>query len=134
MSKTINMVHLEIPRVPPSYSQIIRMKVRDRIKMKTLWRVEVKSAAMDLKELEITGPHANYKQGFKNIVIVQYRKALIRDKENLWASTKPILDALKHNDFIIDDDMKNINLLDVIQLRATAESLVKTTIIISDPE
>ncbi len=125
---------LTIPRTPPSYSQIIRMKVKDRIHMKILWRNEVMVAMRTF-----VGPNAfqgtftDYKKGFKNVYIFQYRKALIRDKENLWASVKPILDALKHNHLIIDDDMKNIDLVEVRQKRATGESMVKTEIIISDP-
>jgi len=129
----INMVILEVPRVPPSYSQIIRMKVKDRIQLKKLWRDEVMAAAMDIKDLETTGPHVTYTQGFKIIRIIQHRKRLIRDPDNLWASAKPILDALKHNKLIIDDDFKNIDLISVIQSTAIDASKVKTIIIISDP-
>lgn len=128
-------IKLTIPRVPPSYSQIIRMKVRDRIKLKATWKIEVMAAMR-----EVEGPNAmigsltDFKKGFKNVYITQYRKTLIRDRDNLIASAKPILDALKHNGLIIDDDMKNMELEDVCQVRATGESLIKTVITITDPE
>lgn len=127
-------VKLTIPRVPPSYSQIIRMKVKARIQMKILWRAEVRVALGNLTGS--SGPllPKDYEKGFKNVYITQYRKALIRDRDNLIASAKPILDALKYNGLIIDDDMKNICLEDVNQVRATGETLIKTVITITDPE
>jgi len=121
---------LTIPRVPPSYSQIIRMKVSERIRMKILWRQEIKVAVMDLTSSQ----WANFKKGFKEIVISQHRRALIRDKDNLWASVKPILDALKHSGLIIDDDIKHIDLNFVWQARVKENSDVKTVIMISDPK
>lgn len=128
-------IKLTIPRTPPSYGEIIRMKVKDRIQMKKLWRQEVMVAMRTF-----VGPYAmigsltKYKKGFKDVYIYQFRKSLIRDKENLWASAKPILDALKHNDLIIDDDMKHINLISVCQVRATGETLIKTEVLITGPE
>ena len=127
-------IKLSIPRVPPSYSKIIRMKVNERIKLTTTWRIEVMAAMHEVEGPNaMIGSLANYKMGFKNITILQYRKTLIRDKDNLVASVKPILDALTHNALIADDDMKHIKLQDVFQSRAAGESLIKTEIIISDP-
>lgn len=117
---------LSIPRVPPSYSQIIRMKVKDRIQLTITWRQEVRVAILEQLDLY------DYKVGFKKIKIIQYRKRLIRDKENLWASVKPILDALKFNLLIIDDDMKHIDLKDVIQYRDAERTGVETIVEISD--
>jgi len=122
----MNSITLEIPRTPPSYSQIIRMKVKDRIQMKKMWRQEIQVAVIETVDV------ANFIRGFKVIRIIQHRKRLIRDPDNLWASVKPILDALKHNALIIDDDFKNIDLISVAQCKATEE--VKTVIIVSDPE
>lgn len=88
----------------------------------------------------LTGPYAmvgsltHFKIGFKKLYIYQYRKALIRDRDNLNASVKPILDALKHNHLIIDDDMKNIEVISICQKRATGNSFVRTEIIITDAE
>ena len=120
-------IWLEIPRVPPSYSQIIRMKVRDRIQLKKLWRMEVAVAIT-----ETTVCWVNFIRGFKVVRIVQHRERLIRDPDNLWASVKPIMDALKFAGLIIDDDFKNINLESVTQHRTSFN--VRTVIIISDPE
>lgn len=132
---SIDAIKLTIPRTPPSYSQIIRMKVRDRIQMKKLWRTEV-MVALTIKDgpYAFMGSMAHFKAGFKEVYIYQYRKRLIRDKENFDASIKPILDALKHNHLIIDDDMKNIEVVSICQKRATGESLIKTEIIISAAE
>lgn len=122
-------ITLEIPRTPPPYSRVIRMKVRERIRMKILWRQEVLVAMAD-QDLD----WIIFEKGFKIIDIIQYRRALIRDKENLWASAKPILDGLKHSGLIIDDDMKHIDHRKMEQFRVKANSLVKTVIVISDPD
>jgi len=100
---------LEIPRVPASPNYLRGKHWRVRWREYRLWNEEVGIAILQTRDK----PSAPYERAQ---VTIHRRSRGKLDKDNLYGSVKPVVDALRHAAIIVNDTEDHIQ-LDVTQSR-----------------
>lgn len=101
---------LEIPRVPSSPNYLRGKHWRVRWREYRLWNEEVGLAILTQKHRDQAYPRAQ--------VTIDRRSRGQLDKDNLYGSVKPVIDALRHACVLLDDSPDHITLT-VTQSRGT---------------
>ena len=106
---SVKELELIIPKVPPSPNITLRLPYWKRTELNRMWRnlviVELQTTHFDVPPL----PFRKF-----TILIKQFRKRLL-DWDNLYASCKPVIDALERNGIIVSDSPKHLLELKVLQ-------------------
>jgi hypothetical protein len=93
---------LEIPRIPESPNQLRRFHWRHRHRHDNLWKEEVWYAVLITKPMGV--PFA------KAQITIDRRSHGQLDEDNLVSAMKPVIDALRHAQVIVDDTPAHIRL------------------------
>lgn len=98
------------------------MHWREQRKLTKLWSNEVMVAKCE--QLDFVPDPA---VGWRSVLIVSFRKGLIRDKDNLYGGCKPVLDALVDNK-LIQDDRRELCQLSVFQQQHSEDPFTRICI------
>jgi hypothetical protein len=98
------MIRLEIPRVPTSPNGLYGVHWRHRHRHTNLWRLEVQVALHNSDQR----PDKPY---LKAHVIIDRRSSGRLDPDNLVASVKPVIDALRYSHVLVNDTADHITLV-----------------------
>lgn len=137
------------PAASPFETQIERCNAAGR----TCWVFELPGVLVSLNRLLRVhwGSRRRYQKGFEEIAelvkreseippakkkrelyIIQYRQKLL-DKDNLYGSVKPLVDALKKAGLLVDDSEEWLD-LHPLQIQIDSNHSERTAVILSDSE
>ena len=99
------MAKITIPVIAPSVNETIKLHwgARDRLKKLFIAHIEGAIHDMDMKINKLKRPKK------RKVMIYSFRKKIM-DRDNIWASHKQMIDALKELGLIWDDSEKYIDL------------------------
>jgi hypothetical protein len=86
-------VILTIPAVPPTLNRVLRMDLRDKRDLLSLWVLEIRAAMGEPKKV----PQCKMR------VVVTIHNSRAYDKDNAYGACKVIFDAMKILGLIFDD-------------------------------
>jgi hypothetical protein len=99
------MITLEIPRIPPSPNALLGFHWRHRHRNSAVWQKEIVYALL-------TSGQPLQRLPYERARVTIHRQSRGElDPDNLVASTKPILDALRYARVLVDDSPKHLELV-----------------------
>jgi len=97
------MIVLEIPAAPPGLNMVLRMGWQRRHSLTRKWRKSIWAARCQVIHGRPT-PIAKAK------VLIERTSPNLLDTDNLYGSVKVVLDALRCNELIVDDNPESLTL------------------------
>lgn len=86
--------------MPATLNQTLRWHYMKRHRYNEGWYIRLLSAA----------GKAHYEPKGKMVLIIEMHRSRFQDKDNMYGSVKPIVDALNKLGWMIDDDRKHLEL------------------------
>lgn len=106
------MIVLEIPRAPETPNNFLGFHWRHRQRNSQLWQQEIHYALIQ------AGESPQQRQPFERAKVhIDRRSRGELDKDNLYGCVKPVIDALRYSNVLVDDSPQHLE-LDVTQSRS----------------
>lgn len=100
------MITLEIPRIPESPNNFLGFHWRHRQRNSDLWQKEIHYALLAVGE----SPH--HRQPFERAKVhIDRRSRGELDTDNLYGCVKPVVDALRYSNVLVDDNPQHLELV-----------------------